>query len=49
MSLSFWKKKKVTHGVAIETITRLELALSKKSKQIQELSKNIRSLERRCL
>lgn len=45
MSLFFWKKKKVTHGVAIETLTRLELALSKQSKQIQELSKSIRSLE----
>lgn len=45
MSLFFWKKKKVTHSVAIETLTRLELALSKQSKQIQELSKSIRSLE----
>ncbi|HGA2724212.1 TPA: hypothetical protein ACIR07_000205 [Enterobacter hormaechei] len=45
MSLFFWKKKDSTTDVAIETITRLELALSKQSKQIQELTKSIRSLE----
>lgn len=45
MSLFFWKKKETTRGVAIEIITRIELALNKQSKQIQELSKSIRSLE----
>lgn len=37
MSLFFWKKKETTRGVAIEIITRIELALNKQSKQIQEV------------
>lgn len=45
MSLFFWKKKNTANDVATETITRLELALSKQSKQIQELTRSIRSLE----
>ena len=45
MSLFFWKKKDTANDVAIETINRLELALSKQSKQIQELTRSIRSLE----
>ncbi|MEB6377637.1 hypothetical protein MXM41_01585 [Leclercia adecarboxylata] len=45
MSLFFWKKKDISHSVAIETITQLERTLSKQNKQIQELTRSIRSLE----
>lgn len=45
MSFFLWKKKDTINNVVIETITRLELALSKQSKQIQELTESIRNLE----